>query len=67
MSSTQPKECPGCGSPVPESDLRTCPWCGSLKCEKCDMGDGVAGFGDSPEAAMRDFDQAWGKKLEAGR
>lgn len=29
--------------------------------------DGVAGFGDSPEAAMRDFDQAWGKKLEAGR
>ena len=29
--------------------------------------DGVAGFGDSPEAAMRDFDQAWGKKLESGR
>lgn len=29
--------------------------------------DGVAGFGDSPEAAMRDFDQAWSKKLGAGR
>lgn len=26
--------------------------------------DGVAGFGDSPEAAMRDFDQAWGKSKQ---
>lgn len=25
--------------------------------------DGVAGFGDSPIAAMADFDQAWGRKL----
>lgn len=25
--------------------------------------DGVAGFGDSPDAAMRDFDNAWGEKL----
>lgn len=27
--------------------------------------DGVAGFGDSPEAAMQDFDAQWQKKLEA--
>jgi len=25
--------------------------------------DGVAGFGDSPEAAMRDFDTVWQKSL----
>ena len=25
--------------------------------------DGIAGFGDSPNAAMRDFDKAWNKKL----
>lgn len=25
--------------------------------------DGVAGFGDSPEAAYRDFDRAWSTKL----
>jgi len=24
---------------------------------------GVSGFGDSPEAAMRDFDREWSKKL----
>jgi hypothetical protein len=27
--------------------------------------DGVAGFGDSPELAMWDFDKAWGTKLSA--
>ena len=27
--------------------------------------DGVAGFGDSPEAAMQDFDSQWQKKLES--
>ena len=27
--------------------------------------DGVAGFGDSPEAAMADFDAAWQKSLSA--
>lgn len=27
--------------------------------------DGVAGFGDSPENAMWDFDRAWGTKLTA--
>ena len=26
--------------------------------------DGVAGFGDSPAAAMWDFDKAWGAKLK---
>lgn len=29
--------------------------------------DGVAGFGDSPDAAMRDFDKAWTARLLAGR
>lgn len=29
--------------------------------------DGVAGFGDSPAAAMADFNRAWTAKLEAGR
>ena len=28
-----------------------------------DLQNGVAGFGDSPELAMYDFDAAWGKKL----
>jgi hypothetical protein len=27
--------------------------------------DGVAGFGDSPAEAMRDFDKNWGEKLSA--
>lgn len=26
--------------------------------------DGVAGFGDSPDQAMREFDKAWGEKLK---
>lgn len=29
--------------------------------------DGVAGFGDSPSAAMADFDRAWTRALEAKR
>lgn len=31
-----------------------------------DLQTGVAGFGDSPEAASRDFDKAWLAKLPAG-
>jgi hypothetical protein len=31
------------------------------------MQDGVSGFGDSPSAAMWDFDQAWTKNLEVPR
>ena len=28
-----------------------------------DLQEGVAGFGDSPEEAMKQFDREWGKKL----
>lgn len=30
-----------------------------------DLAVGVAGFGDSPEEAARDFDAAWTKKIDA--
>ena len=30
-----------------------------------DLQNGVAGFGDSPDAAMRAFDKAWHEKLAA--
>ena len=29
--------------------------------------DGVAGFGDSPDAAMREFDKAWHQNLKGGQ
>lgn len=29
--------------------------------------DGCAGFGDSPEKAMADFDKNWGRKLSGGQ
>jgi hypothetical protein len=29
-----------------------------------DLQSGVAGFGDSPADAMRDFDEEWNKKIE---
>lgn len=29
--------------------------------------DGVAGFGDSPELAMRDFDKNWNARLQLGK
>ena len=35
-----PRPCPSCGNPTPQ-DPKECPWCASLKCEKCDMGDDV--------------------------
>jgi len=34
-------ECPVCGTVVDETELRECPWCGSMKCELCDNGDDV--------------------------
>lgn len=33
-------ECEACGNPEP-SNLKDCPYCGSSKCEVCDMGDDV--------------------------
>jgi hypothetical protein len=32
-----------------------------------DLQDGVAGFGDSPDSAMRDFDKEWVKMLNIKR
>lgn len=32
-------ECPACGARDYEGELRECPWCSSLKCSHCDMGD----------------------------
>jgi hypothetical protein len=38
---------------------------GNQWCALCgeNLQDGVAGFGDSPEAAYRDFDKAWSRPL----
>jgi hypothetical protein len=32
-------ECPGCGATDYDGDLEPCPFCDSLKCSVCDMGD----------------------------
>lgn len=39
-------------------------WC--VLCGK-NLQDGVAGFGDSPAAAMHDFDKAWNTTLETAK
>lgn len=33
-------ECNACGNPEPNT-LKECPYCGSSKCDACDMGDDV--------------------------
>ncbi len=36
-------------------------WCALLG---ADLQSGIAGFGDSPDLAMRDFDKSWGVKIQ---
>lgn len=36
----QTKECEACGCPDPV-EQKECPYCGTMKCRMCDMGDDV--------------------------
>lgn len=48
-------ECLTCGNEEPQY-LKECPWCGSLKCNVCDMGDDVecGGCPEEPEDERED-------------